>query len=166
MSRLKNVLWISVATLALTAVTSEFASSALAQVRAALVRNVDTPALQPFRGIVDYNFTSLNDQRLITTVPAGKRLAIENISWNAGNPSSQQIVFAGLRTSQFGLFVQHIEINPPHTAATSGLVLQDGSSNVTLYFEPGEEVWISASKSSGAASANLHVNMHSYFVTL
>jgi hypothetical protein len=165
MTRWKNVLWISAATLALTLVAGSVAPTAIAQVRAALVRDADNPALQPFRGIVGYTLNTLNEQRLITTVPAGKRLVIEHISWIATNTAGQQIIFAGLRNSQFGTFIEHLKINPPHLSATSSLTLQEGSEDVKVYYEPGEEVWISASKNAGNFS-EIHVNLHGYFVTL
>ena len=57
-----------------------FAKPVLAQVRAALVRDADNPALAPFRGRVDFDLCCINDGRLMTTVPAGKRLVIEYIS--------------------------------------------------------------------------------------
>jgi hypothetical protein len=165
MKRWKNALWIAAGTLALTSLISSVSSDPIAQVRAALVRDVDTPALQPFRGIVEYSINTLNEQRLITTVPAGKRLVIDHVSYTATNVTGQQFIFAGLRTSQFGQFVYHLEVNPPHISATGGLILQDGSEPVQLFFEPGEEVWISASKSAGGSST-FHINVHGHFVTL
>jgi hypothetical protein len=165
MKRWKNALWIAAATLGLTALISSVSPDPLAQVRAALVRDVDTPALQPFRASVEYSLAFINDQRLITTVPAGKRLVIDYISWTATNPTGQQLVFAGLRTSQFGTFVSHLQVNPPHISATGALVLQDGSLPVQIYFEPGEEVWISASKSAGGFST-FQIDVHGHFVTL
>ena len=138
-------------------------TTAAAQTRAALVRDVDTPALQPFRGSVIISpFATLNEQRLLTTVPAGKRLVIEQVSYTAGGQSGQ-VVFGALRTGQFGPIQQYLQINPPHASATAPFVLQDGTSPVHVYFEAGEEVWVTVTSTASLASFQLAAQ--GYFVT-
>jgi hypothetical protein len=136
---------------------------AIAQSRAALVRDVDTPALQPFRAQAAVSLVALNTQQLVTTVPAGKRLVIEYISWNATNAGSAQIVFAALRSGQFGAVQQNFQIAAPHVSVTSGLTLQDGSMPVRVYFEAGEEVW--ASVSGNNTGSNLSMQLQGYIIT-
>src|SRR5882724_9079818 len=119
-----------------------FAKPVLAQVRAALVRDSDNPALAPFSGVASFNFSALNTQALITTVPAGKRLVIEHVSFVSGGASSNQLVYAGLRNSQFGAVVLVLPINAPHLSVTPGLTLQDNSLPVRAYFEAGQDVWV------------------------
>ncbi len=65
-----------------------FAKPVWAQVRAALVRDADNPALAPFSGVVGFSFNALNTQGLLTTVPAGKRLVVENVSYVSGGSST------------------------------------------------------------------------------
>ena len=167
MKKWKSLFWVCSACLALAGVVNVVSPGAIAQVRAALVRDVDNPALQPFRGNLGYTLNSINQQALVTTVPAGKRLVIEHISWiGTGSPGSgTQIIFGSLRTSEFGAIVEHLQINPPHLSATSSLSLQDGSQSGPVYFEPGEEVWLSVSKSNGGF-ADIRVNLYGYYITL
>jgi hypothetical protein len=136
---------------------------AVAQTRAALVRDIDTPALQPFRSQTSFSLTALNTQLLVTTVPAGKRLVLEYISWNATNVGSAQIVFASLRSSQFGAVQQNFQINPPHISVTPGFTLQDGTMPVRVYFEAGEEVW--ASVSGTAAGSSITMQLQGFIIT-
>ena len=141
-----------------------FAKPVVAQVRAALVRDVDAPALAPFRATVDFTFSTLNDQRLLTTVPAGKRLVIEYISYWSYSQTSDQLVFGALRSGQFGPFAQVFQINPPHASAASTLFIQDASLPAKLYFEAGEDVWVSASHNTGS-SREFQLFATGYYVT-
>jgi hypothetical protein len=136
---------------------------AVAQSRAALVRDVDTPALQPFRAQAGLSLNALNTQQLVTTVPAGKRLVVEYVSWNASNSGSAQIVFAALRSAQFGAIQQYFQVNSPHASATPGFTLQDGSMPVRVYFEAGEEVWLTVS--SNTTGSNVSISLQGFLVT-
>ena len=107
------------------------------------------PALTPFRGSVSVTVNFINAQQLLTTVPAGQRLVLQHISYWTFGPDSDELVFGSLRNGQFGPNAVMLPINPPHRSATPGLSIQDYSSPVTAYFEPGEEVWVSVSKSGG-----------------
>jgi hypothetical protein len=166
MTRWKNIVWVCVAALALSSLAASLAPPAIAQVRAAFVRDVDTPALQPFRSTVDIDFTGGTEQRLVTTVPAGKRLVIQNISYTAGTPTGTQLVFGGLRLAEFGTFTEFIKINPAHISPNPNFVLHDGSQPTTVYFEPGEPVWLSVATSSAAAGGSMRVTFSGYFVNL
>lgn len=118
---------------------------AVTQIRAALVRDIDTPSLAPFRAAVDYQLSYLNDQRLLTTVPAGKRLVIEYISYWSGGATGDQMVYGSLRNGQYGPEMVMLEIHPPHASADSAFTIQDGSQPMKAYFEAGEQVWVSVS---------------------
>jgi len=163
MTRWKNILWISLAAIALATVASFLVPSAIAQVRAALVRDVDAPTLQPFHAGIEYDLCCINDQRLVTTVPAGKRLVIEHFSWRTVTDVGQQFVFAGLRVGTFGPFRESVQINPPHASVISSARLQDGSQPTRVYFDAGEEVWVSASV-SGGTDKSFRIDVHGYFV--
>jgi hypothetical protein len=136
----------------------------MAQVRAALVRDADNPDLAPFRGGANFALTTLNTQQLLTTVPAGKRLVIDYISYWTFGPNGDELVFAALRAGQFGPLQVLLEINPPHASASSGLNIQDGTQAVRAYFEAGEEVWVSASHNTGV-TRQFEVRVHGHYVT-
>lgn len=136
-----------------------------AQVRAALVRDVDAPALAPVTLRREFSFTTINNQFLLTTVPAGKRLVIDHVNYFSGGVNTGELVFLGLRTAEFGPIVLYAEINRPHVSASSGLTIQDGSHPAKAYFEAGQEVWLSASRSTGA-DRTLSAVFTGYYVTL
>jgi hypothetical protein len=58
-----------------------------------------------------------------------------------------------------------LEINRPHISATTSLNIQDGSQPVSVYFEAGEEVWVSASHNTGN-SRQFEMRVHGHYVTL
>ena len=137
---------------------------ACAQIRPAMVRNIDEPALQPFRAAREIYIDMVNEQLLVTTVPAGKRLVIEHISWYVGAQTGHELVFAGLRSPQYGTYYVYLQINPPHASATTGYTIQDGAQSVKLYFEAGEEVWLSASRGT-AGPVDLNIVIQGHFIT-
>jgi hypothetical protein len=140
-----------------------FAKPVWAQVRAALVRDADNPALAPFTASASFNFNALNTQALVTTVPAGKRLVIEHVSFVSGGQSSNQVVYAGLRSAQFGTVVLVLPINAPHVSVTPGLTLQDGALPVKAYFDSGQDVWVSASYTGGTRDFTMYLS--GYYIT-
>lgn len=128
-----------------------------------LVREINTPARQPFRAVAVTVHNTLNAQAFLTTVPEGKRLVVESVNWEAGNLAPTEVIFGGLRVAEFGPFVQYLKINPPHAAAASTFTLQDGIQQGPVYFEAGEDLWVSVSKSaSDGTTVNVVVN--GYFV--
>lgn len=140
-----------------------FAQPLWAQVRAALVRDIDAPALSPFRAGVDFDLAFGSDQRLLTTVPAGKRLVIEHISYFSGGDSGDQLTFGGVRNSQLSPFVLFLEIHPPHAGQFS--TFQDGSQPVKAYFEAGEEIWVAASHNKIGGNLSFHLRAFGYLIT-
>ena len=110
------------------------------------IRNVDRPERQPFRATAETNFAlAVNTQVQLATVPAGKQLVIEEISWRAFAPTGDQIIVGALRAGADGPLVSQIQINPPHASLISSFILQDGSQPARLYFSAGEEVWAAVS---------------------
>jgi hypothetical protein len=143
---------------------SMLAEPVWAQVRAALVRDVDSPALAPVTLRADFTFTALNNQALLTTVPAGKRLVIDHATYNSAGATSDELIFLAVRSPQFGPIRLYLEINGPHVSASSGFTIQDGSQPVKAYFEAGEEVWLTASHNTGGART-LSVVLAGHYVT-
>jgi hypothetical protein len=111
---------------------------------------VDTS--QPFRSNTIIDFDSLADGALVTTVPAGKRLVIESVSWSSRSPIGDQVTLAALRAGEFGSILIYVQINPPHASLSANFTVQDGSQSVQVYFEAGEEVWLAASSTTTVGS--------------
>jgi hypothetical protein len=130
---------------------------------------VNAPGLQPFRATSEFTINALNSQKLVTTVPAGNRLVIENLSWSVGAANDIQMVFGALRNGRLGPLVALLEIHPPHPSGSVGFRIQDGSQPTRLYFEPGEEVWVSVTKSDASATGDnpsLIFAVSGYFISL
>lgn len=130
-----------------------------------VVTSADNPALAPVSLKGEFNFAAINNQVLLTTVPAGKRLVIDHVSYYSGGPDTGELIFLSLRTGEFGPMILFAEINPPHASATPGFSLQDASHPAKAFFEAGQEVWLSASRSNGSAR-NLTAVFTGHYVTL
>jgi hypothetical protein len=143
---------------------SQFAEPVVAEMRTLLVRNADNPALAPFRWSEDIGLDFINTQRLVTTVPVGKRLVLQNVSYWTFGPNTDQVIYVALRNGQLGPNTLNLGINPPHISASGALSIQDGSTPVTVYYDENEEVWLSVSK-SGGSGRQFSVQLHGYFVT-
>jgi hypothetical protein len=133
------------------------------------VRDADGPAMAPFRSYFTRSLSgsATNVQNLVTTVPAGKRLVLQSISWScqAATSTNTEIIYGAVRSSQYGPLFAFLEINPRHASVSSGWALQDGSQTLGVAFEPGEEFWFSVSKNN-AGDASCDVGVVGYWVTL
>ena len=155
--------------LALIALLATTRTGAIAQaVKAALVRDADNPALAPYRQFFQYNWTALQGDSLVTTVPAGKRLVIEYVSYRSGADGGDQLTSAELRNGYYednGAI--YFEIHPPHTGWQTpfepNYSEQDGSQMVKAYFEPGTEVWLRTQHSTNN-SRWINLTVNGYFV--
>lgn len=130
-----------------------------------LIRDADNPALQPVRFNTVVNQIFINSQAHLTTVPTGKRLVLEDLSWRAENIGSAEMVFGALRAGEFGPIVANLEVNPPHRSASSSFTLQDGAQPARIYFSAGEEVWVSVSKNI-VDGANFFLYASGYYVNV
>ena len=132
-------LWTATAVLVLLAVIGKFyARPVLAQVRAALVENIDEPGHNAFAlsGGSTYSFYSF-------TVPAGKRYIIDQYSAACTVASSTQLTLLEVDTTVGGTLVTvsapaHVlNANSPQTyrwsATGLGPVYSDPGSAITLY---------------------------------
>jgi hypothetical protein len=137
-----------------------------ATIRPALVRDVDNGALEPFRVRVEIAFSALGQSVDLVTVPAGKRLVVEHISWSASVPTGQQIIFAGLN-DQYGNMIAFLNIPGPIVSLSPSFQIQSSSETVKIYLNPGEVVRFSASITSyQPVTPNLQVVVQGYYVTL
>ncbi len=138
----------------------------------ALVRDIDDPALQPFR--ITQFCGSVNNASVITcqpaTVPAGKRLVIEFVGFYADGGNQDPVVSFRLRvggqSSNNGFFM---------VAKPSDFVLQAGGVSynvaynqlVKLDFEAGETIEVNAFYINNTNSQkNFQINLQGYFVNL
>jgi hypothetical protein len=129
------------------------------------VRDVDSPALQPFRTSLNMSVTALNQQGLLGTVPAGKRLVLEHVSWGASMASGQQFVFAAIRVGEFGPLAERLEIHPPHVSLSSSFNFQEGATPTRQYFEAGDELWVAIPVTS-ATSARFEIIVSGHLIDL
>lgn len=122
---MKNRLLTLAGALALLAVLGKFyAQPVMAQVRAALVQDVDQPARAPFQAVVPVNINNFNYTSV--SIPTGKRLVVDFVSLDgatqssgaytqpiillnssvAGNPSATYYISAAQSTIAAGQFYQ------------------------------------------------------------
>ena len=141
-------------------------TEATADSKAALVRDVDTPALSPFRATANLSLASVNLQTLITTVPAGKRLVIESISYYAASGVGSQMVYAALKNGPNGPVVQQIPVSSPRLSGDANFIAQDGAFVTRAYFEPGESVWLIGLGTNLNVSSVIQIYLQGYYVTL
>lgn len=135
-----------------------------AQVRPALVRDQDNPALAPVTASTTLVLIPINTQQVLMTVPAGKRLVIEHVSYFASGDASDQLIYLSLRVGSLGEVVHVFQINPPHTAFISGTTIQDGGTPIKAYFEAGQDVVVSASHTSNVPR-QVQVFVTGYYIT-
>lgn len=142
----------------------------LAQTRPALVRDADNPALQPFRELINANLLSTENTKFVNgpTVPAGKRLVIENAS-----------VWAYTSLSDFvtGIWLTVPGATPPtfvllDPADTERKPIGGGSAvaaynrTVKLYYNPGEQVQLNVFVDGSAGPRIVNVYLNGYYVNL
>jgi hypothetical protein len=138
------------------------------------IRDVDNPALQPFRFDHAYsilaNSSFLQDTNVFT-VPAGKRLVVEYINWlfSSADPTDQ-VEFIALSDADGDLHV-NLEFRPAHVGPVSGggsVALQEGSQLVRLYVDAGETLQLFVSRRAAPVlnRANFIFFMQGYFIDL
>jgi hypothetical protein len=104
-------------------------NSLVAQVRAALVRDVDQPARQ---SVVIRNFTSTSSFGAAYTVPAGKRFVLEHMNCTSLGLELYAGVFVGT------LQLQNVVYSVPVAGVSGDVLVADGDTRI--YFEPGTVV--------------------------
>ncbi len=142
---------------------SIFAKPVWAQVRAALVRDVDSPALAPVSASVSFFVPSGADYRQMLVVPSGKRFVLEYVSYEISGSSDGQLVYAVIEKGT-GDDMVYLEIHPPHPSLLNSFTIQEGGQLVRAYFEAGEEVRVFASN-NGASSRLMSVRISGHYIT-
>ena len=140
---MRNKLLTLAGTLALLAVLGKFyAAPAIAQaVRAALIRDSDNGALQPVNFKLSVNETSAAQFRFVDgpTVPAGKRLVVEDISVFGLTPVGTVLSGVWLVNKDGENFLLVNPASNEYTAATDGSLIQYGyNRSVKIYYNAGD----------------------------
>jgi len=107
-------------------VGGDLAKPLIAQVRAALVRDVDHPARQ---AVTIRKHTLVNSFEAVYTVPANKKLVVEHVNCSTLGPNLYVGIFEGALTHA------NIVYSVPPMGPAFGVLVLDGQTR--LYFEPG-----------------------------
>jgi hypothetical protein len=139
------------------------AKPAFAQVKAALVRDIDNPALQPVQfaivltqsgGVPQYSGN-------IPPVPAGKRLVIETVSMIDNNPGTSAGLFTlipnvGGVQCVYSLPLQY----------NSAMQKTTGTLAARMYVDAGGGLYMQYTVQNGAVDLNKYVWISGYYVTM
>jgi hypothetical protein len=170
MQRWKNLFWISATILALTAAFGSVAPDAIAQIRAAMVRDLDSPIRgSRFTETVTPNFSanafSLTET-ITPSIPAGKKLFLQSISVHTFLTDSQSPMETRVRFFP-GSFA---EVYVPQTfqgAGDSGQRHFTGNADINLLLNPGESINLFVFRTDNLGSSALNfarASIIGYFV--
>lgn len=175
---MRNKLLTLAGTLALLAVLGKFyAAPAIAQaVRAALIRDSDNGALQPVNFRISVNETSATQFRFVDgpTVPAGKRLVVEDISVFGLTPVGTVLTGVWLVNKDGLNFLLVNPTNNEYATATDGSLIEYGYNRpVKIYYNAGDVIQAQIFRDSltphGAIPSGtflVNVYVHGYYVNV
>jgi hypothetical protein len=172
MNRWKAFVWMAAGLLAALLIIGGLVSiPAVAQaVRAALVRDVDNPALEPVRTPFVVGLQPNEGVKVVDglIVPAGKRLVIENASVWTFTTGADRITGVWLRPKVNNQLV-YILLDPAASefrTISGGATVAAYNRPLRVYFNPGEQLTVEvyADGSSNFKSANVY--LQGYYVTL
>jgi hypothetical protein len=148
----------------------QFAQPVLAQIRAALVRDVDNPALDPVRTPFVISLQPFEGVKVVDglVVPPGKRLVIENASIWTFCTGTDRITGVWLRPKVNPQLV-YILLDPAANEFRPILgnsVVAAYNRTLKVYFNPGEQLTaeVYADGNANFKSANIYLQGH--YVTL
>ncbi|MDE2370793.1 MAG: hypothetical protein KGN16_17625 [Burkholderiales bacterium] len=136
------------------------AAPALAQ-RAALVRDIDRPAAQPVGAMCQTYFSAIQVTCKLLTVPAGKRLVVESVTWHVPTIAGQQpskVAFGLVPLDGHVNFVPGYDqayfasINPFPTNFSGSTLLYAGSQALRFYADEGRTVRVELDGPAAAAA--------------
>jgi hypothetical protein len=134
-----------------------------AQVRAALIKDVDNPARQPFAATTGLsNITVGFALETILTVPAGKRAVVEHVSCLNFLPTGDNFVRFELIYTSGGALTRHELVNTPHGPSfVGGIDLWAVSQPIRAYADPSTTLEVSLLRRlSGNAGYECYVSGH------
>jgi len=141
-----------------------------AQTRPALVRDADNPALQPFREVISASLSSSETSKFVNgpTVPAGKRLVIENASVWAFTSTSDFVTGIWL-TVPGATPLTFTMLDPADTERKpvgGGSAIAAYNRPVRLYFNPGEQLQLNVFVDGTTGPRTVNVYLNGYYVNL
>ncbi|MGH9719468.1 MAG: hypothetical protein ACRD8O_04600 [Bryobacteraceae bacterium] len=146
----------------------------LAQVRAALVRDVDNPARQPVLLYANFSFAGFGTAeslRICTapatctfTVPAGKRLVVESMAVQVKIPSVQTLRGVSLVDPAFSLTDYWLQVGVLSNAG--GEITYIGTHLVRIFVDSGNSLSLTVGKSLNTGGAEAHGTGYGYLVDL
>jgi hypothetical protein len=168
--RWKNIFWISAGILALAALVGSVTPRAIAQIRAALVRDVDSP-IRGTRQIenISPNFSSgafSVTETITPSIPAGKKLFLQSISVHTFLTDSQSPMETRF-TIRPGTIAQVYVPQTFQGAGDSGQRHFTGNANINILVNPGEtfDLFVFRTDNVGSSSLNfVRASIHGYLV--
>jgi hypothetical protein len=136
------------------------------------VRDVDNPARQPFvffmAAALNHWFGTAPNIDLQFSVPAGKRLVIEQISIEADlTPTASQELRGAVRTSVGGSFYDYAFVG---TDSGQDGIFEDfiASSQMKSYADPGTavQIFVTRNDTSGGSADKAEVNLSGYLIDM
>ena len=158
MKRWKNFLWISIGLLVLIALAGSIVPPAVAQIRAALVRDLDTPVrgeryLQRISG--NFESGSFSETVLIPlNIPAGKKLFIQSLDVHALLTDNQAIMETVLRISNSDLYRYWLDMD--FQAAGSTQRHYTGKVNINTMIVSGDTLSLFVFRNDNLGSSSLN----------
>lgn len=134
----------------------------VAQVRAALVRDTDNPALQPARLFFSVSTNDFYGFADGAPVPAGKRLVIEGASIFSYTNGTHRVYAIWLTANPPSTYIA-LDPSPTDTILTTPYYV-GYNRNFKLYYNPGEVPRIEVYTQGIGSTTN--VFLHGYYVTL
>jgi hypothetical protein len=172
MNRWKALVWMAAGLMAAVLITGGFLTiPAVAQaVRAALVRDVDNPALDPVRTPFVVSLQTNEGVKVVDglVVPAGKRLVIENASIWTFTTGADRITGIWLRPKINPQLV-YILLDPAASEFRSILgnsTIAAYNRTLKVYFNPGEQLTVEVYADGNSNFKSANVYLQGYYVTL
>ncbi len=136
----------------------------------ALVRDIDNPALQPFRDYIAANLLSTEFDKIVNgpTVPAGKRLVIENASVWALTSLNDFVtgIWLTVPTASPQTFVLLDPADTERKPISGANAVAAYNRPVKLYFNPGEQLQLHVFTDGTAGPKLVNVYLNGYYVNL
>lgn len=129
--------------------------------------HVSAPAVQPFQAYRVFTESGTNvTTASFGTVPAGKRLVIEYVSFTGQVPPGEHVELMDISTSVGGNGAQFQMLVNPQPDAVIGDAIFRASQTVKIYADPGTMVTSVVRRSSSAGTASYGLSISGYLVDL
>jgi len=166
MQRWKNFFWISAGLLMLVAVTGTIVPKAVAQIRAAMVRDLDSP-IRGERSIENVVVTFPNNSFSLTeaitpSIPVGKKLVLQSVSLHTFLTDSQSPMETRL-TLRPGTIGQIYVPQSFQGSGSSGQRHFTGNADINVALNTGESIELFMFRTDNVGSSSLNFTRVSVF---